>query len=484
MPRLASVLSTILLSSALCLPCAAGEPPQAPPQDQEPFYRLGISAFQGRKASPENGYLAYSIPLLIKERLESVPRHFFKPQERWEHQRAVIRLEQRRLADKLSALRQERDELLFKSLNPRAREEALKAGDLRIEEAIRRLNYLRTLAPAEIAFPEQKPLAIQTGKQAGQLLDFPAFSPLLLARSEQVHLLVYGSFEEVQEYLYFEIRALDSVQEKEVFFYSDAGPKERLYALLEEALAGLTSQVYGAERSSLLVKPQPEDSDLFLAGKFAGRGPSLFEYLAPGQVELRASHPGYRDEARTLNPEAGGRLELELPLQRLEPELVEVRTQPPEAGVYLGSQWKGLSPLELEKTGLRERLLLRLEGYENASVYLDAETPPSFDIRLIEAGVDREEVQKRKKDRFYTAFGWLALSLPLPFFFYSITADYALAVGEAQSAGSYEEASRLYRIGNGYYYAYWGSLAVSGSLFINVVVRLIDYIGSANRRAR
>jgi len=116
-------------------------------------------------------------------------------------------------------------------------------------------------------------------------------------------------------------------------------------------------------------------------------------------------------------------------------------------------------------------------------LYADTEVPGEVSVSLTPDSFDPLENQSRKKDQFYTSFGIFVLSVPLPLFFWGYTQDHLVGAQAAYDAGNIDETNRLVETGKGFYYAYVGTLALSASLFVNMIVHLIRYVGAADRKA-
>ncbi len=453
------------------------------PEDDKEFWDIGISTFLGVNLAVENRYLTHSLPLLIKERLEAIPIHHFGEMERKEHRKAIIRAEERSLGQELIKIRSEKDELIFKKLQKQEREDKLEAYDQQITEIIEHLNALKQLEPEDITFPDEKPVSFKAGEESGLLLKSPLYSPLRMAKREGVDLLIWGRFEEVQEYLYLEVKALDSVLEREIFSYNDAFLREELYSRFDSVIQGLALIIFGRDWASLIVKPEPEKSMLYLDNEFIGSGETIVEYLLPGIKELRIVALGFEEKIITLKLKAGEISEQLVALQPMEDEKILFITDPPGAGVYRDSVWLGNTPLEIDKTHSPRRLLFQKEGYSNYPFYFYQETSGEINISLTKDLLDKEEFQKKRRNSFYAAFGIWALTVPVSIFLRSNFTDYALARNQAILDNNMDEAARLESIAYDFQYAYWGSLAVSTSLFINMMIKLIRYVASADRKA-
>jgi hypothetical protein len=128
------------------------------------------------------------------------------------------------------------------------------------------------------------------------------------------------------------------------------------------------------------------------------------------------------------------------------------------------------------------RFLLRLEGYRDEPLYLGPSSPAAVSFSLASAEADPFARQKRERNRFYAAFGLFALSLPLPLYSWSQVSDYMVGYQNALDLGNLSEARRLQDAGTGFYYAYLGTLGLSTGLAVNMLIHLIRYVRSADRR--
>jgi hypothetical protein len=442
-------------------------------RDTEPDWKIGIAAFDASRADAENAYLAHSIPLLLRERLETVPAHHLDQQARLAVGRAVLRDGMRKLFDELVRLRKERDELLFGSATGRA--DKVADYDRRIAQAIEDLNRLKETGPEDVQVAESKPLHfVESGE--GSLMEAAIHSAAEASRSAGLDLLIWGRVEQLQQYLYVEAYAFDAAQDRVVFRFRDAAGVDGV----QEVVAGLGDElarlVWGRDWASLEVQTEPAGALVWVNDEFVGRAPVFREFVVPGTTHLRVESPGYRGAVLELNLEAYARTERVVRLEATVSPPLALTSDPSGAAAYVGADWVGTTPLELPRPDGPVRLLLRKEGYLDTSVYLDQSAGNGVSVTLLPASLDPRAEQRSRRDSFYRAFGLFALSVPLPFFFWGFAGDYAVGF-----AGSLDP--RLWSTAEGFYWAYVGALAVSGGLFANMLVRLLRYVRSADRRA-
>jgi hypothetical protein len=476
----ALLLALLLVLLAPRVPAAA--PAARAPADEEPYWTVGVASFSALNLEAENQYLRHSFPLALRERLASVRLHFFGEEERDGYRRAVIRRAARRQGGEIAKLRRERDALFFQNKDPGELEREQAAYDLRLGQAVDELASLATLDPAGVEVPERKEVRFAEGPRGEVLLPEAGRAPLAAAADQKVNLLIYGSFEEIQGYLYLEVRAVDAALEREVYAYTDAAGREGLAPAMEAAVEGLTKILWGRDWASLAVTASPGQARIYLDDSLLGSGEARLDFVSPGERTLRVELEGYETLTRTLQVQPYSLTELELGLEKLPESLIAVGSDPAGAALYRGSTWLGVTPLEVARPQTLSRFLLRLEGFRDEPLYLGPTSPATVSLALAAAEADPFVRQKRERNRFYAAFGLFALSLPLPIFSWALVGDYMVGYQNALDLGDFNEAQRLQSIGTGFYYTYLGTLGLSVGLAVNMVLQLVRYVRAADRR--
>ncbi len=476
-----ALLPALLL--ALLAPRASAAPAAVTaPVDDEPYWTVGVATFSGRNLQEENQYLRHSFPLALRERLVSVRLHFFTPEERDGYRRAVIRRAASRRGVELQKLRRERDALFFQDRDPGELEREQASFDLRLSQAAEELARLTALDPAAVEVPERKELRFAEGSPAEVLLPEAGRAPLAAAQDRKVNLLIYGSFEEIQGYLYLEVRAVDAALQREVYAYADAAGREDLGPDMEAVVEGLTKVLWGRDWASLAVTASPGEARIYLDDSLLGTGQARLDFVSPGERALRVELEGYETLKRTVLVEPYSLTELDISLEKLPESLIGVGSDPAGAALYRGSTWLGVTPLQVARPETLSRFLLRLEGFRDEPLYLGPTSPATVSFKLAPADADPLARQKRDRNRFYAAFGLFALSLPLPIFSWSLVGDYMVGYQSAYASGNLSEAQRLLDAGTGFYYAYLGTLGLSTGLAVNMLIQLVRYVRSADRR--
>jgi hypothetical protein len=231
------------------------------------------------------------------------------------------------------------------------------------------------------------------------------------------------------------------------------------------------------------VAPEPVGATVLVDGNPPGTGRTRFGDLPPGSHEARASAPGYREETRTVDLAPGTETTLELSLTALELGTVAVTSDPAGADAWLDAVWQGRTPLDIVRPAERARLVLSLPDGPETSITVGPASPARLSISLSEAVLHSDEKQKAARDRFYGSFGWLVVSLPVPFYAYSWAYDWAMEANRLSRGGNPTGAARAAGIGYGFYYAYLGGLGISAGLAVWAVYNLVRYIRAADRSA-
>jgi hypothetical protein len=468
--------ATPLLPGQASGPGAGGTPPgpvlpETAVSSNGQYWKVGVASFEATALDPESLYLTHSIPLMLLERMEEVSSHHFSERERQAHRQQLLQGERRRLAETLAGLRRERDELFF-SPGGRARVEGY---DERIQGIVQQLADLKGEPPESIEFPASMPVRFSYEAEGGLLIEQPIRSPLQAARQAGVDLLVFGRLEQIQDYLFLEVRALDAALEEEVFSYTDTASPTEIYGIVEDVAQSLKGTVWGSEWAALAVDSEPAGASVWVDDRYLGRTPLHVPYLLPGRRELRVQAEGYQESRLTLTLEAQQLHSERVVLAARPAELLSLESQPPGASVYDGARWLGNTPVELPRPEGAARLLLRKEGYRDYPLYVDADTPKPVKVTLLPEAIDPLAEQQARRNGFYTAFGLFALSVPFPLFFWGYAGDnYVKYFG-----GAGDDAAQKFRKD---LFGYAGTLALSAVLFTNMLAELLRYIEAGDRR--
>ena len=493
-----ALIGAVAATSPIALPAqgapaaAAPAPPTlSPPEDKRPSWVVGFAALEPLDLAPENLYLAYSIPLVVREKLAGIREHLFAEEELRFYREELVKGRVREVSALLNKQRRERDALAAGGpASPRALRD-LEKKEEQIDLLTRQVRYLEELDLAEVVVGETKPVSFRSSQPGGSaatgdsggLLPSPRYSPLQTARSAGLDLLVFGTIQQVQDYLFVTVRAIDFPRGEVLLDYQDAfGPPE-VYGSLAELADELAGVVMGREWGRLRVSSQPSDAEIRVNGEFAGIGESLLAYVPPGELDVSVERQGYRGVREKVVVAPGAPSELAVALEPEPAVMLSLTSSPLLADVYLDSRLVGRTPVEVPRPAGLERVELRKEGFEGRSFHLSPTSPLETVTVLPPRIFDPDERQKRGRDAFYLAAGVWALSLPLPLYFWAVSLDQVTAYQGAAQAGDAREQLELLVRYRRLYAGYLGGLFVNLSLLTNVVIGLIRYVASADRPA-
>ena len=239
----------------------------------------------------------------------------------------------------------------------------------------------------------------------------------------------------------------------------------------------------GRPWAALEVKADPPGATVLVDGRTAGTGRTRFDDLAPGSHEVRVSASGRREEVRAVDLVAGTFTSLEVSLAPEDLGTISVTSEPPGAEAWLDAVWQGITPFELPRPSERARLMVALPDGPEAALTVGPDSPERISFTLVLDAPGAEAGRKLARDRFYGAFGWLVLSLPVPFYTYSWAVDWAAEARRLAAAGKIAEAGRAADIGTGLYFAYLGGLGLSVSLAGWTVYQIVRYVAAADSTA-
>lgn len=438
----------------------AAEPPPADPRAE---WRVGFTELRAVVPAADDGYLGGAIPRLLRERLAPIRRHWLTPEERLEHARRVLADAARAQRAQVAELQRQRDGEALAGADTAALDEQLGAAGARLEE-------LRALAAEELEIAAHKPLVMAGTGRDDPLLPAPRFAPLRTAREADLDLLLTGALEETDGVLFLRLDAVDGHRGRVLLSYRDVVRRDAVAVTVDELERRFAPLLTGEPWGVITVEPTPAQSAVYLDGAFAGFGVTEVRYLPLGRYTVRVTAPGHQPLEQTVAL-AGSGWTLAPALEPLPPQPITVVSAPPGAALYLDSRYLGVTPLTVPVTERPARLLLRLDGYRDASVVLRPGAGSPLRVELAPDSYDRAQRQLEQRNRFYDRLGEVVLSLAGPLLLFT-------AAGEAEQAGAAGPDHGLL-LGGGI-----ASLTVSGALLVRAGVALGDYLEAANAGAR
>ena len=451
------------------------------PADTAKQWTVGFTVFSAGDLSKENAYLAYSLPLLLKNEVSGLDTHTFTPEEREMARSAIVSRESSSAEGTMTRIRKERDSLLFGPVPPTP--STLQGVDDRLAAVVARREFLQILDVTRIDMAAVKPVTIKEGSGLGKLLDLPSVGSAAYCAAQGLDLLVGGALMEVQGYLLLEVWAFDATRGKIVLSSREAADRDQIYAFMPTVGKDLAGIILGREWTQLAFKPDPPGASLYVDDTLVASGVSPSLYLSPGTKAIRISARGYRDVTRTVILEPGQQFQLDVKLDKEISGSVTVTSEPAGADLYVDSIWKGKTPVSVERPPSRSRGVLSLTGFYDLpfSIGPDSMEQLSFPLQM-DIGA-RDLLQKQARNDFYVSFGWFAVSIVLPLFSYALALDSVVHENEFLLQGNISQAANTHLNYQLYLGGYYAGTAVSAILFTWMIFRIVHYVSVSNGTA-
>jgi hypothetical protein len=467
------------------------------PTDSRQSWAVGFSILEAVGVDPANLYLSYSIPLMLRERLLGIAQHALSDEERSIYRRDIVDGEIRTVSASLIKARRERDALAAAGTDtPRAARDVQKKVE-QISLLTDRIRFLQALDLDLVDVAATKPVTFPAAGAAqgagaapasasgtvSSLLDAPRYSPLQTARAASADLLVFGSIEQVDEYLFLSIKAIDFPGGRIRLDLQDAFAATEVYGGMGGIADRLADIVLGRPWARLRVTPTPADAEVSVGGEFAAVGQALLPYAPTGEVEVLVSRQGYRADRRVVTLAAGDDLSVDVALEAMATPSISITSSPLLADVYLDSRWVGATPVEVPRPAGLERVEIRSAGYETHAFHLSPSAAEQTAVALRPHVFDLQASQKQARESFYRAAGAWVVSLPVPLYLWALSLDQVTAFTGAQQGGNLPAQYDLYVRYRRLYAGYLGGLFLNLSLFTNMIVELVRYIQASDRPA-
>ena len=459
----------------------ATKPDRSVPVDKKEKWVVGFCAFDAERLPPEDQYLTYSMPMMLKNQLAGLTSHSLSQAERDLIRKTLVAKGQDAVDQSVTGFYKERDALLLDSIGPNI--PSTTDVDAKIAAALLRREFLKSMDLARIKVAEQKPIEVKEGSGVGKLFDPLSIPASVFCDRQGIDLLVGGMVREVQGYVLLEVWAYDATSNSVTVSFTDAEPRDGVYQSVPAAGRELTSFFIGKPWATLSFTADPPESSLFINGKLAATGRTPVLYLAPGTLDITVSAPGYRDLTQTMTLSSEEESSLTVTLEKEKSGTIVISSTPPGADVYLESVWKGKTPLALEKPFGRARVNITEKGYYDMPFSVSESSPPDLSFTLQPDTISRDALQKKARDDFYDSFTWFAFSLPIPLFCYAFALDSAVQTTELVAQGNSSQARSAQLTANLFYGGNLVGTVVSASLFTWMLFKIIHYVSVSNRSA-
>jgi hypothetical protein len=230
----------------------------------------------------------------------------------------------------------------------------------------------------------------------------------------------------------------------------------------------------GRPIARLELKCQPASAELRVNGALLAGAKHVVYAYEDGPLSISVTASGFSPLSTSIDLKLGDRKVQEFKLEMLESGSATLNAEPPEADLSLDSSPIGKAPLPVDLDGSRSFLTATAPDYESKTVVLPASGQADISIKLLPAdGLGPKGRIEAAKDRFYSAFGFLATSIPVI----------------ALSAGVYGQYSDAYALsGNDSLYSkslisadvLTGCIVFACAAAAYTIFRLVQYLGAAN----
>ncbi len=466
-----ALLGSVLLGIATPARSGAEELPEFARRDT---LRAAVGEFAAVGEAARYQELATALRELVLEQVVEIDER-----TRSEGELAAYRSELRReaLADARATVRRrrrERDEAFFAEGGREERSRRAETAAERLSDAKRRLEMLEALSAEEIAVETAKPIE-------WMLEDAPRLDPdpqRALVR-ENLDLVIGGTIEPLDRYLFLRIEGYARGVDEPILAAEFVARPEELYPELEAETDQVLTQLLGRDWAALVVETGDSEARIAIDGQTAGYGSVDKRFLRPGSYRVEVVDRAGRRRGEVVTLEAGERRELSPVMQPIPRTSAQLKTEPAGASLYLQSRRLGGTPLEFELPERDQLALIRRDGYLDSRTVLGPRTEAELERSLQPDIEDQSERLRRSRNRFYRAFGYFVLSVPVTLVLNGVYENLSSAVPRDGAPIAGLSSSEQDRIAARREAAYWGTVGaftVSAGLFVNMGVRLYQYI--------
>ncbi len=381
-------------------------------QDKRAEIRVGVCRFlaEGRDAFIES--LADTIPLRLRDGLAGEARRSLSPEEASAYRewaRASVLYEE---GGKL------REQSLSYARSFLTEAEARKLASARASAQAQMRASRQTIEAAEkaaassIGVAQRKPIVVVDDGKGG-LLEAVSRRPVRAAAMADLDIIVGGRVSALEDYLVIELWAYHRFLDEVIVDWKTAAARDDIGAALAEALLTLRPALTGKAEARLAVIVDPAEAELYLDGTYAGRGSLAAEWIEAGTHQVRAEAPGHASVQEEISLSAGETRELRISLEKKDRGTFRVASLPEGAAVYLGAEYLGASPVDIDYPDRLVSGRLRAPGMQDALFVAGPDAPADVKIELIEAAAEGGSALDRARKAFYDANAKLMISLPL-----------------------------------------------------------------------
>lgn len=460
-----------------------------PPKDSLEEAVFGVAEFRTEAVEMRIAYLGENIARLFAEKLSEIRAREMSPGEGIAYAAGIIGEARRNAVKRLDELHARRDLLLFPG-------SALPAPDrfaelsVMIKEERDLLARLDGLSPAEIELVREKRFRIREAEADGRILLAPALDPAQAAAKAGVDYLLYGTVrEEAAGYITVSISFYGARAGTVLHTGRATGPLEGTELLVDGLFDGLAGAAAGRPWAGLEIRAEPKGSGIFVDGELRGISGARLSYVRPGSYRILVRADGYEPQEEVVELQSSSRLLREYTLTPTGAELMGIESLPSGANMYLGARRMGSTPLFLPADSMPQIGRLEAEGHKTKVYPFPPRPDESAAPHLLPRDIVswKERVETKRRD-FYRSLGFFILSIPVPVMLNGIYQNevfgYLQFTGPKNPGYNPDTARGMVEKADFLYYSYFGSLFVSGSLLVNTLQKLFDYIRTGEESLR
>ncbi len=479
----------LFLASFLTGGLRAGEKKEKVHSIKKEFWNVGFCSLEGEDGldSPSR-YLLHALPVMLRNELSDISIHQFSREEREACRQDYLEEGLLKLQKEKSGLVKKRDALLFsEDSQSKGRKEYDKITK-QIKAKQKEAEEWQGLISADILFPGEAEVRFPQPKKGDNVL-WPSrlHYDNSFMKKQKLDLLVYGHLEKQKKDFVLTLNARASHGEKPLFSLNERVGETDLEELVLKAAGELRTVILGRSWTELAVKTRLQEGRISIDGMPMGVGYVRARNLRPGFVTLTVKKEGYQESRQQLYLSAFSFREVLVDLPVGDSQTLFVASVPPGADVYEGALWMGQTPLNIPRPDDGSWIRVSKEEFMPFIVSSSKIKGNALTVKLSSDIFDRGLHLKKTKRKFYRSLGWFTVSLAFPVILSGIYQNfrdsYNANVALYDNTGSrkaYDDALQARKLGNACFYGYWGSVALSSGLFINLMFRLGSYIKAAN----
>jgi len=449
-------------------------------EGNQKVWSVGFARFEGEDLLDENVRFTYAVPVDLFQPVLRCPFHFLDKDEITGSREQLKRQELIQLEKKLhSLLAQRATEFIEQEAD--AGDDNLKELEREIEAQRKKIQELKSESASEWKVPSQQRVILSDHNQEGELYDPPQLPLKLWTEEQDLDCLIQGRIEPLEELLYIEVRAyLRATNQSRIIYRDSFFPKES-EKLVNDITKALRTFLYGRQWADISLEVDPVTAEVYVDGDAAELDETgTIRYLEPGLHSIEVREPGYIAQSKLIDVNANSTEEVQLLLEKENPQTWLIKSEPSGADVFLESRQVGRTPLLLKEQVPPASVLISKEGYSDRLYVMEGEST-GLTAHLHPTAVDIDAVVENSRNRFYRGLAAFLFSLPLTVISYGQSIEYAYAYNTAftDPATSSGELQRLHARSNLWYTAYAGSMLLNGILLTDTFLHMRQYIKSS-----